>query len=84
MGDRASNSFDLRKSLLVLFLPLIAAILTANYQYVITRWEKSDKNGRTVVSELSSKDKDKRHAVAASVGTYARIGDVILMKLSTF
>lgn len=75
MGDKAKTSTEILKPLLIIFLPLITAIITANYQYVITRWEDSDKNYRAIVSDLTSKDKDKRHSAAASVGTYVKTGD---------
>jgi len=75
MGEKETKSSGLLKSTLIVFLPLITAILTANYQYVITRWENSDKNFRLVVSELTSKDKNIRHSAAASIGTYVKQED---------
>ena len=75
MADKFKLSPELLKPLLIVFLPLITAIVTANYQYVITRWEDSDKNFRDVVSKLTSKEKDVRHAAAASLGTYVKTGD---------
>ena len=75
MADKDKPYTDLFKSTLVIFLPLITAIITANYQYVITRWEESDKSYRQVVSDLTSDTVDKRIAAAASLGTYVKIGD---------
>ncbi len=75
MTEKSKSSSGLLKSMLVIFLPLITTIITANYQYIITRWEESDGNYRKVVSEMTSKNKDVRHAAAASLGTYVKAGN---------
>jgi len=75
MAEKTKSSTDLLKSLLVIVFPLITAIVTANVQYVVTRQEESDKNYRVVVSQLASKDREIRHAAAASLGTYVKAGD---------
>jgi len=70
MAKEKKGSSGLLLGIITVFIPLITAIVTLNLQYVADRDTSSDEHYRKLVSQLTSKNKNERHAAAVSIGTY--------------
>ncbi|MEK6682173.1 MAG: pentapeptide repeat-containing protein [Nitrospirota bacterium] len=62
------------KTIITIFLPLIAALITANYQVGEYMRKSSDENFRSIVKLLSSENKEERLAAASNMGTFIKKG----------
>ena len=60
------------KTIITIFLPLIAALITANYQVGEYMRKSSDENFRSIVKLLSSENKEERLAAASNMGTFIK------------
>lgn len=57
-------------AIISVLITLITAIITANYQFIENRRKSSDENFRSIVTLLSSENKEERIAAASNMGTF--------------